>query len=93
MIIDSNKLYDNFDDISDKKEISNLGSVLSCDSLNSTENIKSNPGFYSLIIILAIFIIIFIVFCSKGYNMLEIKMIEVIEKNSIGKRKRKKEIK
>ena len=90
LIIDSNKLYDNFDDISDKKEISNLGSVLSCDSLNSTENIKSNPGFYSLIIILAIFIIIFIVFCSKGYNMLEIKMIEVIEKKFDRKKKKKK---
>ena len=90
LIIDSNKLYDNFDDISDKKEISNVGSVLSCDSLNSTENIKSNPGFYSLIIILAIFIIIFIVFCSKGYNMLEIKMIEVIEKKFDRKKKKKK---
>ena len=79
MKIDSNKLYDNFDDTSDKKEISNIG-ILSCDSLSSTENIKSNPGFLSLIIILAIFIIIFIIFCSKGYNMLETKMIEVIEK-------------
>ena len=79
MTIDRNKLYENFVDSSNKKEISNLG-ITSCDVLDSKENIKSNPGFYSLIIILAIFIIIFIIFCSKGYNLLEYKMDEVIHK-------------
>ena len=79
MNIDKTKLYENFDDSSNKKEISNLG-VTSCNVLSSKENIKSNPGFFSLIIILAIFVIIFIFFCTKGYNMLENKMNEVIHK-------------
>ena len=67
MNIDKTKLYENFDDSSNKKEISNSG-VTSCNVLSSKENIKSNPGFFSLIIILAIFVIIFIFFCTKGYT-------------------------
>ena len=90
MQIDKNKVYDNFDDTSNKKEISNLG-ITGCPVLGSTENIKSNPGFFSLIIILAIFVIIFIIFCTKGYNMLENKMIEVINKKFDVKNKKKKE--
>ena len=41
---------------------------------------KKNAGFFSLIIILAIFIIIFIIFCSKGYNSLENKIDDIIYK-------------
>ena len=49
-----------------KRGSNNFG-VTSCNVLNSTENIKSNTGFYLLLVILAIFIIVFIIFCSKGY--------------------------
>ena len=77
MNIDKNKLYNNFG--KSKKEVSNLG-VTSCNVLGSKENIESNAGFISLIIIFAIFIIIFIIFCSKGYDLLENKIDEVINK-------------
>ena len=76
MNINIEKLYDNFDN-SNKREISNLG-ITSCNILASKENIESNTGFYLLFFILVIFIIIFIIFCIKGYNMLEIKIDEVI---------------
>ena len=79
MTINTNKLYDNFAEANNKKEVSNLG-VTSCNVLGSTENIKSNTGFFLLLIILAIFIIIFIIFCTKGYNSLENKIDEVIHK-------------
>ena len=88
MNIDKAKLYENFADDSNKKSISNLG-ITSCDILSSTENIKSNTGFYLLLIILAIFIIIFIIFCSKGYDLLERKMDEVINKKFKNKSKNK----
>jgi len=54
--------------------------ITSCNVLASKENIKSNTGFYLLLFILAIFIIIFIIFCSRGYNSLESKIDEVIYK-------------
>ena len=79
MNINKTKLYENFGDSDDKNEISNLG-ITSCNVLASKENIESNVGFFSLLIILAIFIIIFIIFCTKGYNMLENKIDEVIHK-------------
>ena len=60
MNINKTILYENFEDLNDKKEISNLG-ITSCNVLSSTKNIESNAGFFSLLIILAIFIIIFIV--------------------------------
>ena len=65
MTINTSKLYENFADTSNKKEISNLG-VTSCNVLGSTDNIKSNTGFFLLLIILAIFVFIFIMFCSRG---------------------------
>ena len=92
MNINKDKLYENFGDSSNKKEISNLG-ITSCDVLSSKENIKSNPGFFSLIIILGIFVIIFILFCSKGYNLLENKMNEVIYKKFQHKNKKNKKLK
>ena len=91
MNINKTLLYENFGDSSDKIEISNLG-ITSCDVLSSEENIKSNPGFFSLILILAIFVIIFILFCTKGYNMLENKMNEVIYKKFEQENKKKKKI-
>ena len=89
MKINKDKLYENFRDSGDKKDISNLG-ITSCDVLSSKENIKSNPGFFSLIIIFAILIVIFIIFCSKGYNLLENKMNEVIYKKFKHDKKKKK---
>ena len=79
MNINKSKLYENFEDINDKKEISNLG-VTSCNVFGDKENIESNTGFFLLLIILAIFIIIFIIFCTRGYNSLENKIYEVIHK-------------
>ena len=67
MNINKTKLYKNFKDSKDKIEFSNLA-ITSCDVLGIKDNIKSNAGFFSLIIILGIFIIIFIIFCSKGYT-------------------------
>ena len=89
MNIDESKLYENFPDSNNNGEISNIG-ITSCPVLSSSENIKSNPGFFSLIIILAVFVIIFIVFCTKGYSMLENKMDEIIVKKFDKKKKRKK---
>ena len=79
MNIDKNKLYANFWDTNNKNNISNLG-IVSCNILASKENIESNIGFYLLLIILAIFIIIFIIFCSKGYSLIENKIDDVIYK-------------
>ena len=77
MNINKTKLYENFDDIDNKKTGSNLG-ITSCNVLGSKENIQSNTGFFLLLIILAIFIIIFIIFCTKGYSSLENKIDEII---------------
>ena len=78
MKINKTKLYENFED-TNNKDISNLG-ITSCNILGSTENIESNAGFYLLLIILVIFIIIFIIFYTKGYNLLEDKIDETINK-------------
>ena len=92
MTIDKIKLYENFGS-ENNNAVSNLG-ITSCNVLSSTENIESNAGFYLLLIILAIFIVIFIIFCSKGYNLLENKFDEVIynkfdKENKKKKRKKK----
>ena len=88
MTINSTKLYENFDEV--KTEFSNLG-VTSCNVFASKENIQSNTGFYLLLIILSLFIIIFIIFCTKGYRNLENKIDEVIYKrfNNENKSKQK----
>ena len=77
--INITKLYENFKDINNKNDFSNLG-ITSCDVLSSVDNIKSNTGFYLLLFIIVIFIITFIIFCIKGYNTLENKIDEVIFK-------------
>ena len=92
MTIDKIKLYENFGS-ENNNAVSNLG-ITSWNVLSSTENIESNAGFYLLLIILAIFIVIFIIFCSKGYNLLENKFDEVIynkfdKENKKKKRKKK----
>ena len=79
MNINKSKLYENFVVTNDKTEVSNLG-ITSCNVLDSKENIESNTGFFLLLAILAIFIIIFIIFCTRGYNSLENKIDEVIHK-------------
>ena len=77
--INKTRLNENFADNNDKKRVSNLV-ITSCNVLSSKDNIISNTGFYLLLFILAFFIIIFIIFCSKGYNSLENKMDEMIHK-------------
>jgi len=77
--INKTKLNNNFADIKNKIDFSNLR-ITSCDVLNSKENIEKNPGFFLLLIILAIFIIAFIIFYIKGYNLLSIKIDKVIFK-------------
>ena len=86
MNINKESLYENFEDKNSKSEISNLG-ITSCNVLASKENIESNTGFFSLLVILAVFIIIFIIFCTKGYNLLENKIDEVIHKKFNNKTK------
>ena len=87
MNINNTKIYENFEN--NKKDISNLG-ITSCNVLSSKENIETNPGFFLLLIILAIFIIIFIIFCTKGYSLLENKIDEVIHKRFKNEKNNKK---
>ena len=87
MNINKEKLYENFGE--SKKEVSNLG-ITSCNVLGSKENIESNTGFFLLIVIIAIFIIIFIIFCSRGYDSLENTIDEVINKKFKKETKNKK---
>ena len=89
MNIDTQKLYENFD-IDNNKQFSNLG-ITSCNVLSSTDNLISNTGFFLLLIIIAIFVIIFILFCTKGYNSLEHKTDEIINKK-FGNEKKKTNI-
>jgi len=62
-----------------EKSKSNLD-IISCNVLGSKDNIETNTGFYLLLFILAIFIIIFIIFCTKGYNSLKDKIESIIHK-------------
>jgi hypothetical protein len=99
MNIDKAKLYENFVDINNienndiistiekQKNPSNLG-ITSCNVLASKENIKSNTGFFLLLFIIAIFIIIFIIFCTKGYNNLQNKIDDIIYKKFETKKKK-----
>ena len=71
---ENNKIYDNFVKTKDKF---NFG-VLSCKVFSSKDNIKSNMGFYILTIIIGIFIIILILFCSQGFVWFINKTDEII---------------
>ena len=55
--------------------------------LSSPEEIKSNSGFFSLLIIIIAFIIVFIIFCVKGKHLFEEKIDEVIY-NKFDKKKK-----
>ena len=79
MTIDKNKLYEHFDYINKKKEISNIG-LTSCNVFSSKDNIITNTGFFLLTIILVIFIIVFIIFCTRGYVSLENEIDGIINK-------------
>ena len=73
--IDTNGLLNK---IQSDKSSSNLGVTQCLNVFTSSEEIKSNSGFYSLLIILIIFIIVFIIFCVKGRHLIENKIDEVI---------------
>ena len=57
------------------------------------DKIKTNSGFLTIVIILGVYIIIFIIFCSKGKSMLEAKIDEVIYKTFIKEKKKGKIVK
>ena len=58
--------------------------------LTSKEDIKTNTGFYILLFIIAIFIIVGIIFCFKGYHDLSRKIDNIIDKKFPIKKKIKK---
>ena len=89
MNINLTKLNEKFGNINNETELSNLG-ITSCNVFESTDNIESNAGFYSLLFIIIIFIIIFIIFCCKGYHLLENQIDEVIYKKFKNESKTKK---
>ena len=66
--------------IQSEKSSSNLGVTKCSNVLSSGEQIKSNGGFFSLLLIIIVFIIVFILFCIKGKSMLEQKIDDVIYK-------------
>ena len=87
---------DNKDDllnkISNEKSKSNLD-VTKCMNVFQADKIKTNSGFLTIVIILGVYIIIFIIFCSKGKSMLEAKIDEVIYKTFIKEKKKGKIVK
>ena len=90
---------DFLDKMESDKSTSNFG-VTNCfgDVFSSPKKLITNSGFIILTIILGIYIIIFIIFCSKGKRNLEKKIDEVIynkfdkeEKKKVKKKEKKKE--
>ena len=67
-------------EIKSEKSGSNLGVTQCYNIFTSPEDIKSNSGFFLLLIILVIFLIVFILFCIKGRNLLENEIDEIIHK-------------
>ena len=78
--------------ISNEKSKSNLD-VTKCMNVFQADKIKTNSGFLTIVIILGVYIIIFIIFCSKGKSMLEAKIDEVIYKTFIKEKKKGKIVK
>ena len=74
------------------KEISNSNlKITQCANiLANPEKLKSNSGFFLLLIILAIFLIVFILYCTKGKRMLEQKIEQIIYKKFEKGKKNKK---
>ena len=81
--------------IESEKSSSNLG-VAKCNVFSSTEELKSNSGFYLLLFILIIFVIVSIIFWIKGRKQLEKKIEAVIydkfEKNQKENKNKKNNI-
>ena len=79
--------------IANDKNIFNLD-VMQCSQVfSSKEDIQKNPGFFLLIFILVIFLIISIIFFIKGYGTLKNKIEEVIIKKFKNKKNNNKIIK
>ena len=74
-----------------KKSNSNLDITQCITDFIAPEHIKSNGGFYSILFIIIIFIIVFIIYCTKGKSLIENKIDNIIykkfKKNSHKKRK------
>ena len=62
------------------KSITNVDVIKCSEILTSTKELKSNPGFFLLILILVVFIVIFIIFSIKGYVILKNNIDKVIYK-------------
>ena len=60
--------------LENEQKITNLNLMKCSNLLSSPENIKNNTGFFLLGIIIALFIIVMIIFCVRGYNNLENKI-------------------
>ncbi len=88
----SNNTNDLLNKIQSDKSSSNLGVTKCTNVFTSPEKIKTNSGFITIIIILGIFIIVFILFCIKEKDRLEIRINDDIykkfEKNKIDNEKK-----
>ena len=60
------------------KSVSNLKVTECTNVFTSPEEIKSNTGFFLLLLILAIFLVVFIIFCVKGKSNLERQIDNII---------------
>ena len=78
--------------LENEQKITNLNLMKCSNLLSSPENIKNNTGFFLLGIIIALFIIVMIIFCVRGYNNLENKIDEVISIKFKNKNKSKTSI-
>ena len=86
--IDTNNLLNHMEN---EKSFSNIGITQCLNVFGDPNQIKSNSGFYSLLIILAIFVLIFILFCIKGKDLFKQKIDNVIYKKFEKNKKNKKE--
>ena len=64
--------------IENEQKLTNLNLMKCSNLISSTENLKTNSGFFLIAIIIVLFIIIMIIFCFKGYKSLENKIDEII---------------
>ena len=64
--------------IESEQSISNLALTKCLNTFSNPEELKSNSGFFTILIILFAFVIVFIIFCIKGKNQLENKIDDVI---------------
>ena len=64
--------------LENEQKLTNLNLMKCSNLLSSADNIKNNPSFYLIGIIIVLFIIVMIIFCLRGYNTLENKIDEII---------------